>query len=102
MSSKRSCVTSADQRPRLLHRHGRESRLYSDRERAALAVCEAMTLISDGHVPDEVWEPARAAFTAEELATLVSAITAINAWNRLMITTRFQPGHYEPGLFEAA
>ncbi len=53
-------------------------------------------------MPDEVWEPARAAFTAKELAQLVFAITAINAWNRLLITTRVEPGHYEPGLFEAA
>jgi AhpD family alkylhydroperoxidase len=80
----------------------RESPLYTERERTALALCEAMTLISDSHVPDEVWEPARAAFTAEELAQLVFAVAAINAWNRLMITARVEPGHYEPGLFEAA
>jgi AhpD family alkylhydroperoxidase len=80
----------------------RESPLYSERERAALALCEAMTLISSSHVPDDVWEPARAAFKAEELAQVVFAITAINAWNRLMITARVEPGHYVPGLFEAA
>jgi alkylhydroperoxidase family enzyme len=80
----------------------RESPVYSERERAALALCEAMTLISGSHVPDDVWEPARAAFTAEELAQLVFAITAINAWNRLMITARVEPGHYQPGIFEAA
>jgi AhpD family alkylhydroperoxidase len=80
----------------------RESPLYSERERAALALCEAMTLISGSHVPDDVWERARTAFGAEELAQLVFAITAINAWNRLMITARVEPGHYEPGLFEAA
>ena len=74
----------------------RESPLYSEAERAALALCEAMTLISAGHVPDDVWEPARAAFQPEELAQLVFAITAINAWNRLMITARVEPGHYEP------
>jgi alkylhydroperoxidase family enzyme len=61
-----------------------------------------MTLISGSHVPDDVWEQAHAAFTEEELAQLVFAITAINAWNRLMITARVEPGHYEPGLFEAA
>lgn len=80
----------------------RESPLYTERERAALAVCDAMTLISDTHVPDDVWESVQAAFTPEELAQLVFAITAINAWNRLMITARVEPGHYEPGLFEAA
>jgi AhpD family alkylhydroperoxidase len=80
----------------------RESPLYGERDRAALALCEAMTLISGSHVPDDVWEPARAAFTAEELAQLVFAITAINAWNRLMITARVEPGRYQPGIFEAA
>ena len=80
----------------------RESPLYSEGERAALELCEAMTLISDNHVPDDVWEPARVAFTPVELAQLVFGITAINAWNRLNIATRVEPGHYEPGLFEAA
>ena len=76
-----------------------ESPLYSERERAALRLCEAMTVISEGHVPDEIWASAAAAFTAQELARLVFAITAINAWNRLMITARVEPGHYEPGRF---
>jgi AhpD family alkylhydroperoxidase len=80
----------------------RESPLYSDRERAALELCEAMTLVSDGHVPDPVWERARSVFDEEELGQLVFAITAINAWNRLMITARVEPGHYEPGLLAAA
>jgi AhpD family alkylhydroperoxidase len=78
----------------------RESPLFSDRERAALALCEAMTLITDGHVTDDVWDQARAEFGDEELAQLVFAITAINAWNRLMITVRVEPGHYEPGMQE--
>jgi AhpD family alkylhydroperoxidase len=80
----------------------RESPLYSDRERAALELCEAMTLVAAGHVPDEVWDRARAAFEEAELAQLVFTVTAINAWNRLMITTRVEPGHYRPGLREAA
>jgi AhpD family alkylhydroperoxidase len=80
----------------------RESPLYSDRERAALELCEAMTLVAAGHVPDEVWDRARAAFEEAELAQLVFTVTAINAWNRLMITTRVEPGHYRPGLSEAA
>jgi AhpD family alkylhydroperoxidase len=78
----------------------RESPLFSDRERAALALCEAMTLIADGQVTDEVWDQARAEFGDEELAHLAFAITAINAWNRLMITARVEPGHYEPGMQE--
>ena len=79
----------------------RESLLFDQRERAALELCEAMTLLSERHVPDEVWDRARAAFGAAEVAQLVFAITAINAWNRLMVTTGVEPGHYEPGMFEA-
>ena len=78
----------------------RESTLYSEREQAALELCEAITLITNGHVADDVWERARAAFDEHELSQLVVAITAINAWNRLNITTRLEPGHYEPGQFD--
>lgn len=78
----------------------RESTLYSERERAALELCEAMTLITDGHVPDQVWERARAVFDEHELGQLVVAITVINAWNRLNIATRLEPGHYQPGQFD--
>ena len=80
----------------------RESPLYSDRERAALGLCEAITLVADGHVPDPIWERAHSVFEDEELGQLVFAITAINAWNRLMITARVEPGHYEPGMLAAA
>jgi AhpD family alkylhydroperoxidase len=73
----------------------RESPLYSERERAGLALCEAVTLVSASQVPDDVWDRAHAAL-GEELAQVVFAITAINAWNRLMITTRVEPGHYRP------
>jgi AhpD family alkylhydroperoxidase len=77
----------------------RESSLYSERERAALDLCEAMTLITEGQVPDDVWQRARNAFEDHELGQLVFAITTINAWNRLNIAIRLQPGHYEPGQF---
>jgi alkylhydroperoxidase family enzyme len=77
----------------------RESSLYSERERAELELCEAITLITDGHVADDVWERARAVFDEHELSQLVIAITVINAWNRLNITTRLEPGHYERGQF---
>jgi AhpD family alkylhydroperoxidase len=80
----------------------RESPLYSDRERAALELCEAMTLLADGHVPDAVWERAGGAFDEDELAQLVLSISAINAWNRLNIATRVEPGHYQPGAFAEA
>lgn len=76
-----------------------ESPLFDDRECAALALTEAMTLISDNHVPDELWEDISEHFDEHELAQLVLAITAINAWNRLSISTRLEPGHYTPGMF---
>jgi AhpD family alkylhydroperoxidase len=72
----------------------RESPLYDDRERAALALCEAMTLVSEGQVPDDVWNDAAAAFDEDELAQLVYAIATINTWNRLAITARSEPGRY--------
>ena len=76
-----------------------ESPLFDDRERAALALTEEMTLIADAHVSDEVWEAAAEHFDEAELAQLVFAITAINSWNRLSITARLEPGHYQPGMF---
>jgi AhpD family alkylhydroperoxidase len=80
----------------------RESPLYDEREQAALELCEAMTFISDGHVPDRVWARVRGAFTETEAAQLVLAIAAINTWNRLQITARAEPGHYQPGDLAAA
>jgi AhpD family alkylhydroperoxidase len=77
----------------------RESPFYDQRERAALELCEAMTSIADGRVPDAVWESAAAVFDEAELGQLVLAITVINAWNRLMIASRSEPGHYQPGQF---
>jgi len=74
----------------------RESPLYEEHERAALALAEAITLVADSHVPDEVWERAEAHFGEDELAQLIFTISAVNAWNRLMITARVEPGHYEP------
>jgi AhpD family alkylhydroperoxidase len=76
-----------------------ESTLYTDAERAALALCEAMTRLDAGHVPDDVWEHAAEQFDEDELAQLVFAIASINTWNRLMIAARAQPGHYRPGMF---
>ena len=72
----------------------RESPVYSDRERAALGLCEAITLISESHVPDGVWDAAAAEFEPRELAHLVFAITAINAWNRVVMSARTEPGSY--------
>jgi AhpD family alkylhydroperoxidase len=66
----------------------REVPLYSERERAALALAESITLVADTHVPDDVVDAAGAHFTPEELAHLVFHIVTINAWNRLAITGR--------------
>jgi AhpD family alkylhydroperoxidase len=65
-----------------------ESPLYSDRERAALAWTEAVTLVSQTHVPDSVYETARAAFSEAELVKLTMVIATINAWNRIAISFR--------------
>lgn len=69
----------------------RETAFYSARERAALELCEAMTLITQGHVPDEVFDGARPHFADDELVTLAWAISAINAWNRMAVTFRAVP-----------
>jgi AhpD family alkylhydroperoxidase len=80
----------------------RESPFYTDRERAALVWAEAVTLINEGHVPDEVYEEARKQFSEEELIDLTLAITTVNSWNRLNIAFRTTPGTYQPGQFAAA
>ena len=74
----------------------RESKLFSDEERAALALTEEMTLIADGHVAPEIEDRARAVFDEETYAAVVFAVIEINAWNRLAITTHSEPGHYRP------
>jgi alkylhydroperoxidase family enzyme len=66
----------------------REAPFYTERERAALAWTEAVTLVSIDHVPDEVYAAAQAQFTEEELVYLTLAIIAINGWNRLAISFR--------------
>jgi AhpD family alkylhydroperoxidase len=68
-----------------------ESPYFDARERAALALTDAITLIADGRVPDAVWEQARDQFDSRELAELVWTITVINAWNRIAISTRIPP-----------
>ena len=69
----------------------REAPLYTARERAALAWAEAVTLITDGHVPDAVYEAARREFGDKELVDLTYAVVAINGWNRLAIAFRKPP-----------
>lgn len=76
----------------------RETPFYSDREQAALAWTEAVTILGDGHVPDDVYEQARSQFSEKELIDLTLAIVAINGWNRLNIAFRTEPGSYKPGM----
>src|SRR5689334_3861184 len=73
----------------------RECPWYSERERAALAWTEALTLITNGHVPDGVYQQVKPHFTEKELSDLTLAITTINAWNRISISTRTEPGTYQ-------
>ncbi|WP_327369406.1 carboxymuconolactone decarboxylase family protein [Streptomyces sp. NBC_01217] len=69
---------------------------YTPKEIAAIELTEAVTVLTDGFVPDKVWEKAAKHFDETELAHLVAAITTINAWNRFAVTTRLVPGHYKP------
>ena len=71
----------------------RESPLFSDEGRAALGLTEAVTLLSETRVPDEVWAEAEAAFGETELANVLMAAVAINAWNGIAVATRMVPKH---------
>src|SRR5271169_3899338 len=73
-----------------------EAPFYSERERAALALTDAVTRITEGHVPDAIFERARAHFNEQEMIALVFTLTTINAWNRLAITMRTEVGNYQP------
>jgi AhpD family alkylhydroperoxidase len=74
----------------------RETPYFTDRERAALAFTESVTLMADGHVSDEAFGAVAEQFTADELAALVSLIVTINAWNAVGVSTRaWVPGSYE-------
>lgn len=73
----------------------RECKWYTERERAALAWAEAVTLVSQGHVPDAVYDAVRPHFTDAELADLTFAVCTINSWNRLAISSRTEAGTYQ-------
>jgi AhpD family alkylhydroperoxidase len=69
----------------------RESPVYTDRERAALGWAEAVTLVSETHVPDDVYQDAKKHFDEAELVNLTLAVVAINGWNRFSIGFRAMP-----------
>ncbi|MBT2675231.1 carboxymuconolactone decarboxylase family protein [Streptomyces sp. ISL-14] len=70
--------------------------VFDERERAALALTEAVTVLTDGFVPDEVYDRAAEHFDDAELAHLLGLIVAINNWNRVMVSRRIPPGGYTP------
>jgi len=72
-----------------------EAPFYTDRERAALAWTESLTLISENDVPDSLYEATRKHFSETELVALTMAIVAINGWNRLAVSFRKVPGSYQ-------
>jgi AhpD family alkylhydroperoxidase len=73
-----------------------ESPYYSERERAALAWTETVTRISTTHVSNEAFEEVKKQFSEAEIVDLVYVISTINAWNRIAISLRAVPGHYQP------
>ena len=74
----------------------RETPFFTERERAALAWTESVTLIGQDHAPDALFEEVRSHFKDDELIKLTMAIVAINSWNRLAIAFRAVPGSYQP------
>lgn len=73
----------------------RETPFYTERERAALAWTETLTLIAENEVPDALYKATRKHFSETEIVTLTMAIVAINGWNRLAIAFRSVPGSYK-------
>ena len=76
--------------------HADDTGRFDDRERAALAWTEAITLVSQTHVPDDVYEETKKHFSEKEIVDLTLAVSMINMWNRLAISTRAVPGRYKP------
>jgi AhpD family alkylhydroperoxidase len=75
----------------------RETPFFTDRERAALAFTESVTLLAAGHVPAADYDAVAAEFNPDEVAALVSLIVTINAWNAISVSTRaWAPGSYQP------
>lgn len=76
----------------------REAPIYSPRERAALSWAEALTSVADNHVPDDVYDEARAHLSEKELVDLSFVVLAINSWNRLAVAFRSEVGGYQAGM----
>lgn len=80
----------------------RETPFFTDRERAALEWTEALTRVSETHVPDAVYEEVKKCFSEKEIVDLTIVVSTINMWNRLAISMRAVPGHYRPAKSSAA
>ncbi|MGC2161656.1 MAG: carboxymuconolactone decarboxylase family protein [Silvibacterium sp.] len=74
----------------------RECPWYTDRERAALSWAESLTLVTNGHVTDAVYQQVQPHFTEKELSDLTLAVVAINGWNRICVASCTPPGTYKP------
>jgi len=74
----------------------RETPFFTDRERAALEWTEAVTLVAETRVPDDVYQQVRQQFSEEELVELTFAVIVINSWNRLNVSFRPLVGDYQP------
>jgi AhpD family alkylhydroperoxidase len=74
----------------------RETPFFTDKERAALAWTESVTLVSETRVPDDVYELMRKYYDEKELINITMAVVTINSWNRLAISFRSVPGTYQP------
>ena len=74
----------------------RDTPFYTERERAAMAWTEAVTLISESHVPEELYQSVRQQFSEKELVDLTLEVIYIDGWNRLGISFRPVPGTYQP------
>jgi alkylhydroperoxidase family enzyme len=85
-----------EQRLYLLSAWRESHNFYSPREQAALAWTEAVTLVAETHVPDEVYAEVRQHFSDDEIVALTMAIVAINSYNRLNVALRHAPGSYQP------
>lgn len=72
----------------------REAPFYSDRERAALGWCEALTLLPSSGAPDAVFDELARQFGEEEIVALTLGVVAINGWNRFAVGLRSPVGHY--------
>ena len=102
MHSKELRATGESEQRLYLLSAWRECPFYSDRERAALAWTEALTLLAEGNVPDDVFALARSQFSEEELVKLTLAIVAINGANRINVAFRTVPGSYRVTARQAA